>query len=64
MLIRFDLSMITHVSRLIPIQPVFNCFASVPYFVSVCGECVLLCVCVSSGYCVCLGGAVEASGSG
>lgn len=48
------------------IKPAFNCFASMPYFVSVCGECVLLhvFVCVSVGYSVCAGRAAEASGSG
>lgn len=39
---------------LIPIKPGFNCFASVPYFGSVCGECVLLCVFVYLCVYVCL----------
>lgn len=65
----FVLSMITHVSHSNPIKPVFNCLPQcltlLVCVVNVC-FCVYLCmrVCVSSGYCVCLGGAVEASGSG
>lgn len=59
------MSVIAPVSPKVPIiKPAFNRFASVPYFVRVCGECVLLHVCVSVGYSVCTGRAVEASGSG
>ncbi len=63
------MSVIAHVSPIVAIiKPSFNRFASVPHFVRVCGECVLLhvcmCVCVSVGYSVCTGRAVEASGSG